>query len=516
MRRPVVLLALAAAASLAVSLLLAGHSSRAPLVQAGAGVTILAAGDIASCSSSGDEATANLLDTLAGDILVLGDLAYESGTATEFANCYNPTWGRHKSRTYPAPGNHEYNTLNATGYYGYFGAAAGDPTQGYYSFDLGSWHIIALNSNCSAIGGCGAGSPQEVWLRADLAASAAQCTLAFWHHPRFSSGITHGSNAAMQPFWQALYDYGADVVLVGHVHNYERFDPQTPSGVADPATGIRQFVVGTGGRSHYGFAAPLPNSVARDSTSYGVLRMTLDPAGYGWEFLPASGYSYTESGSASCHGLPQDGDGDGLFDALDNCPGDANPAQENADANFISNQGLYAADDTTWINSDAAGDVCDPDDDNDALSDAAEAAGCNGSGSLDALLRDTDGDRYLDGAECSLGSNPASVGSTPSLAACGATADPDGDRLFDRTEVCFLNSNPSATNTDGDACSDGKEASSLNGDTTVNSGDQLYLAQEYLRALGGATPLVNFDINKDGVINSIDKLVMAFNFGPCP
>ena len=150
--------------------------------------TLLAAGDIASCGSNGDEQTANLLDDQAGTVITLGDNAYDSGSTSEYANCYDPTWGRAKARTHPAPGNHEYNTAGATGYYGYFGAAAGDPETGYYSYDLGSWHLIALNSNCSAIGGCGAGSPQEQWLRADLAAHPTDCTLAYWHHPRFSSG----------------------------------------------------------------------------------------------------------------------------------------------------------------------------------------------------------------------------------------------------------------------------------------------------------------------------------------
>ena len=163
--------------------------------------------------------------------------------------------GAHKSRTKPAPGNHEYNTSGATGYYGYFGAAAGDPKQGYYSYDLGSWHIVVLNSNCSQVGGCGAGSPQETWLRQDLAAHPTSCTLAYWHHPRFSFG-EHGNDTATQALWQALYDNGAEIVLSGHDHNYQRWSPQTPSGTTDATRGIREFVVGTGGKSHYALGQP--------------------------------------------------------------------------------------------------------------------------------------------------------------------------------------------------------------------------------------------------------------------
>ena len=261
---------------------------------------LVGAGDIASCSSAGDEATANLLDGIAGTVYTLGDNAYESGTATEFANCYDPTWGRQKARTRPAPGNHDYNTAGAGGYYGYFGAAAGDPSKGYYSYDLGAWHIVVLNSNCAVAGGCGAGSPQEQWLRQDLAASAAGCTLAYWHHPRFSSG-EHGSDATMQAFWQALYDLNADVVLSGHDHDYERFAPQTPAGAADPARGIREFVVGTGGRSHYAITTVQPNSEAHNDTTYGVLKLTLHPSGYEWRFVPEAGKTFTDSGSGACH-----------------------------------------------------------------------------------------------------------------------------------------------------------------------------------------------------------------------
>jgi acid phosphatase type 7 len=262
---------------------------------------LVGAGDIASCSSSGDEATASLLTNIAGTVVTLGDNVYDNGTATEYTNCYGPSWGRFLSRTKPTPGNHEYNTANAAGYYGYFGAAAGDPSKGYYSYDLGAWHIIVLNSNssCTTIS-CAAGSAQDTWLRADLAAHTNVCTLAYWHHPRFNSGAAHGNNTAVANFWDALYQAGADVILNGHEHVYERFAPQTPAAVAN-ANGIRQFTVGTGGRSHYTIGTIQPNSEVRDGNTYGVLKLTLHATGYDWQFVPVAGASFTDSGTASCH-----------------------------------------------------------------------------------------------------------------------------------------------------------------------------------------------------------------------
>ncbi len=262
---------------------------------------LLAAGDVASCSSRGDEATAALLDGRPdATVAVLGDSVYDRGTPSEFAECYEPTWGRSKGRTRPAPGNHEYGTEDAAGYFAYFGAAAGDPRRGYYSYDLGAWHVVVVNSNCGAVG-CAAGGEQEQWLRADLAAHPVACTLAYWHHPRFSSGAGHGSAAEMGPIWTALYELGADVVLAGHDHNYERFDPLDARGALDPERGIRSFVVGTGGRSHYGFRAPLRGSVVRNSDTFGVLALTLRPADYDWKFLPISGWTFTDAGSGTCH-----------------------------------------------------------------------------------------------------------------------------------------------------------------------------------------------------------------------
>lgn len=259
------------------------------------------AGDIASCTAPGDEATATLLDGIAGTVFTAGDNAYPNGAPGEFTNCYDPTWGRVLARTRPATGNHDYNTTGATGYYGYFGAAAGDASKGYYSYNLGAWHIIVLNSNCWAVGGCGAGSLQEQWLRLDLAASPTACALAIWHHPRFSSGTTHGSDVTYQAFWQALYDLGADVVINGHEHNYERFALQNPSAVADPAHGIREFVIGSGGVSHYTFGTPLPRSEVRNSDTFGVLKLTLHATGYDWQFVREAGKTFTDSGSQSCH-----------------------------------------------------------------------------------------------------------------------------------------------------------------------------------------------------------------------
>ena len=262
---------------------------------------IIAAGDIASCDGDGDEATALLLDTLAGTVVTLGDNVYDDGTSAEFAKCYGSSWGRHTARTRPAPGNHDYHTGDAGGYYGYFGAAAGDPAKGYHSYSLGAWHIVVINSNCAAVGGCGDGSAQERWLRADLAAHPAACTLAYWHHPRFSSGSVHGDDGGMQPIWQALYDHGADLVLNGHEHNYERFAPQSPSGAADARRGIVEIVVGTGGRSHYGFDSPKPNSLVRNSDTYGVLKLTLHERSYDFQFVPEKGKPFTDVGSGACH-----------------------------------------------------------------------------------------------------------------------------------------------------------------------------------------------------------------------
>ncbi|MBV1853899.1 metallophosphoesterase family protein [Catellatospora tritici] len=257
---------------------------------------LVGAGDIAT-SGKGDSATAALLDDIGGTVFTLGDNAYDSGTAKQFDKLYGPTWGRHKSRTRPAPGNHDYRTPGATGYYDYFGAVAGPPGLGYYSFDLGTWHIVSLNSNVDMT----PGSAQERWLRADLAASGRHCTLAYWHHPLFTSGANHAPDTATLPLYQALYDSGAEVVVAGHNHQYERFAPMDPTGKVDQARGLRTFVVGTGGGGLYQFGTIQPNSEVRDNTTFGVIAFTLHADSYEWRFIPEKGKSFTDTGTGTCH-----------------------------------------------------------------------------------------------------------------------------------------------------------------------------------------------------------------------
>jgi hypothetical protein len=261
---------------------------------------LVGAGDIASCNLDGDEATARLLDGISGTVFVAGDGAYESGTSRQYADCYGPTWGRHKDRTRPAAGNHDYQTKNAAGYREYFGTAAVNADgKTWYSFDLGTWHVIVLDSDCRAVGGCDVESDQGRWLAADLAATQASCTLAIWHHPRFTSG-EHGNDGSVAPFWQALYDAGADVVVNGHDHDYERFAPQNPAGVEDRARGIREFVVGTGGASLRPFAKQAANSEFRVALYYGVISLKLHDGSYEWSWQ-SSGGPVTDSGSGPCH-----------------------------------------------------------------------------------------------------------------------------------------------------------------------------------------------------------------------
>lgn len=261
---------------------------------------LVGAGDIARCDSTGDEATAALLDNIEGRVFTTGDNVYYDGTGAEFANCYGPSWGRHKARTSPAPGNHEYNTAGAAGYFDYFGAAAGEPGKGYYSYDLGAWHIVVLNSNCAEIGGCGDGSAQLRWLREDLAANAGSCTAAYFHHPRFSSS-SYGSDTNVSTFWDALYRAGAELVLNGHSHNYERFAPQDPEGARDRARGVREITVGTGGANFTPLGAPVPNSEVLIADTYGVLALTLRPQGYDWRFVTAPDGAVADAGSGTCH-----------------------------------------------------------------------------------------------------------------------------------------------------------------------------------------------------------------------
>jgi acid phosphatase type 7 len=232
-------------------------------------------------------------------VLALGDQQYESNTTAAYTAVFDATWGAFKDKIKPTIGNHEYLTPDATGYFAYFGAAAGDPTKAYYSYDLGAWHLVSLNSECSHIGGCGRGSPQEEWLLADLAAHPATCTLAYWHEPRWSSG-EHGNARQMTTIWNDLVAAHADVVLSGHNHDYERF-PALDANGAPSATGVQEFVVGTGGKNHYAFGtAPAISGELRNDTAFGILRMDLHATSYDWQFLPAPSYTFTDSGSAAC------------------------------------------------------------------------------------------------------------------------------------------------------------------------------------------------------------------------
>jgi 3',5'-cyclic AMP phosphodiesterase CpdA len=271
-------------------------------------VTVYAAGDIARCvhpdaAWSGAAATAALVAAgLAADpqaaVLVLGDATYPRGAAAEFTSCYDPTWGRFKQRSWPAPGNHEYATAGAAPYFSYFGAAAG---RGYYSLRLGSWRVFSLDSNLAGA----AQAAQLAWLREELARAPARCTLAYWHHPLYSSGM-HGNIARMKEAWRLLYQAGAELVLSGHDHDYERFAPQDADGRRDDARGLRQFVAGTGGAFPTPILWPLPNSEARDSNHDGVLKLVLGEDGYSWEFLQARTYNdasgvAADRGAGRCH-----------------------------------------------------------------------------------------------------------------------------------------------------------------------------------------------------------------------
>lgn len=257
---------------------------------------LVGAGDIASCDVLGDEATARLLDGIPGTIFTTGDNVYPNGTAQEFANCYHPSWGRHKHRTRPSIGNHDYRTDAGGPYYEYFGDAAGPAGKGYYSYDLGGWHIVVLNSEPVM-----ASDPEQLrWLREDLAANPARCILAYWHHPLFSA-TARGGSAAMRPYWEALYEAGAEVVLNGHDHYYERYAPQNPYGEVDPERGIRQFVVGTGGqRPHWSERSPA-NRELHDGKTLGVLKLSLYRDHSTWEFIPTVNGAFTDQGRGDCH-----------------------------------------------------------------------------------------------------------------------------------------------------------------------------------------------------------------------
>jgi alkaline phosphatase len=251
---------------------------------------LLAVGDIGSCDGQADEAVAALASGLPGSIALLGDIAYDQGSAADFENCFEPAWGPMRSRLHPVPGNHDYETPGASAYFDWFGAAAGTLGQGWYSFELGAWHLVALNSNCGAVGGCGPGSAELAWLEADLAAHPSACLLAFWHHPRYSSGL-HGTIVLTDSLWDALVAHGLDVALAGHDHSYERL----------AVDGAREFVVGTGGRSIYEFEHdPLPMTEVRHAGSYGLLWLALGANAYEWQFLSLGDPTFTDTGSGDC------------------------------------------------------------------------------------------------------------------------------------------------------------------------------------------------------------------------
>jgi hypothetical protein len=267
-----------------------------PVVPSDSAPAVLAAGDIARCDLIGGAvATARLLDRLPGTVLTLGDNAYESGTPQEFEKCYGPTWGRHLERTRPAPGNHDYRTRNAAGYFEYFGERAGPPGRGYYSFDLGTWHLISLDSAIPV----GPRSPQGRWLADDLETHATDCMLAYFHAPAFSSG-PHETEPGIRDLWRQLAEGGVDVALSGHDHHYERFTPLDGRGRPDPDKGLRQFVVGTGGGGVYLFKGIAPHSEAHNDSTYGVLKVVLLPGRYEWTFVPVAGQSFTDAGTTVC------------------------------------------------------------------------------------------------------------------------------------------------------------------------------------------------------------------------
>jgi hypothetical protein len=260
---------------------------------------LVGAGDIAGCESDNKgQATAQLLDKIGGTVFTAGDNAYPKGAAQSFSDCYGPSWGRHKQRTRPAPGNHDYQSRQAEPYFKYFGANAGPAGRGFYSYDLGAWHILSLNSNVNAAHW---GKEQEDWLRQDLAKNPSACKLAYWHHPYFSSGKRHGDDPRLRNLFTILYHQAVDLVVSGHDHIYERFGPQDPDRRAD-RRGVRQFIVGTGGGSLYEFGPIKTNSEAHNNRSHGVIKFTLRDQSYDWEFIPIAGQNFTDRGSAACHG----------------------------------------------------------------------------------------------------------------------------------------------------------------------------------------------------------------------
>jgi acid phosphatase type 7 len=264
-------------------------------------VTLFGAGDIAGCDFKHDSKTARLLGRIPATVFTLGDSVYPDGTRKQFRDCYDPTWGKYKKRTRPTAGNRDYETSGAEPYFDYFGWRAGKPSRGYYSYDLGAWHIVALNSNCKEVGGCEWRSAQGHWLRRDLDRHEAKCTLAYFHHPLYASGSGYDS-PEVKPFWHVLYNHHAEVILNGHAHRYERFARIKPSGARSLAKGIRQFIVGTGGAPGGSQHSPNePRVQAKKVGAPGVLKLDLGSGFYHWTFVPVAGRNYTDSGRARCH-----------------------------------------------------------------------------------------------------------------------------------------------------------------------------------------------------------------------
>ena len=269
-------------------------------------VTLVGAGDIARCGPEklvNAQATATLLDSIPGQVFALGDVTYSNGRESEYFQCYDVTWGRHRARTIPVLGSHDIIVPSSYGYFNYFGPVAGDQSKGYYSFNYGAWHIIVLNSQCSGFIPCSSTSPQAQWLKADLTANppTKSCTLALWHVPLYSS-TSSSATTSVQPLWQILFNAGADLIVNGGAHNYERFAPQDPNGILNTTNGIVEIVVGTGGESHASFdTTTAANSIVRNSTTYGVLQLTLHATSYSWQFVPVAGQTFTDSGTQTCH-----------------------------------------------------------------------------------------------------------------------------------------------------------------------------------------------------------------------
>jgi hypothetical protein len=286
-----------------------------PMAQADE-VTFVGAGDIGDCSLPYAAKTAALLGNIPGSVFTLGDNAYPDGSLDNYLSCFEPTWGKQRARMHATPGNHEYHVPHAGAYFAYFGKTVGEPFQGRYSYDVGRWHVVSLNSNCvdgvqpndidvavtsRDFGGCGPDSPQAKWLRADLAAHPTACTIAMWHHPRFSSGYQNNFDG-LAALWSILVEHGVDIVLSGHDHDYERFAPQLADGTLDEARGVREFVVGTGGAALRPFTTLRPNSSVRQATTHGVLKLTLRASDYDWEFIAAPGEpAFSDAGHGVCH-----------------------------------------------------------------------------------------------------------------------------------------------------------------------------------------------------------------------